>query len=214
MGEGAGNPHWRAEAEPIMSPAAATRRPGAGRVRSGFETLAARAGFLGMRLFAVLLLSTFAFAQGRGGDPWERMSRFDADGDGKVSKEEFRGPARVFERFDADADGFVTEAEVTARRSGRGPDAAAVLKQVDSDGDGAVSPDEWSAWFEKHDENGDERLDAGELRAALGGTSYRDGAPEVGAPAPPIRAVRRETGETVERKRFDKPTVLVFGSWT
>ena len=64
------------------------------------------------------------------------------------------------------------------------------------------------------DENGDGQLDDGELRAALTGRKYNDTAPKVGAPAPPIKAISRETNKSVELNRFAKPTVIVFGSWT
>ncbi len=42
---------------------------------------------------------------------WERLKGMDADGDGKISREEFQGPERFFDRLDEDEDGFLTEAE-------------------------------------------------------------------------------------------------------
>jgi hypothetical protein len=84
----------------------------------------------------VLSLSTVALAQqdgtfppggpggqdaprqgGRGGDPAqlvERMMQMDANGDGKLTKDEAQGPFadRAFDRVDANKDGFVDRAEL------------------------------------------------------------------------------------------------------
>lgn len=44
---------------------------------------------------------------------------FDADGDGKVTRDEFvNGPTPLFDKADANADGFVTKDEAKAARSG------------------------------------------------------------------------------------------------
>jgi Ca2+-binding EF-hand superfamily protein len=48
--------------------------------------------------------------------PFARLQAMDKDGDGKISKSEFSGPAALFGRLDADHDGFITMEE--ARRSG------------------------------------------------------------------------------------------------
>ncbi|MFM7052005.1 MAG: hypothetical protein ACKOYN_07745 [Planctomycetota bacterium] len=53
----------------------------------------------------------------RGGDPAqmvERLMQQDADGDGKLSRDEMQGPMaeRIFERADANKDGFVDRAEL------------------------------------------------------------------------------------------------------
>jgi hypothetical protein len=46
------------------------------------------------------------------------IQRFDTDGDGSVSKEEFTGPEEMFTRFDSDGDGYINEGEVPQRPSG------------------------------------------------------------------------------------------------
>lgn len=121
---------------------------------------------------------------GRGRDPEARAARWkamDLDGDGKVSREEFRGPERFFDLLDANSDGFVDEAEAKAARErrggpgggqGRGPDGRPGgegaerrrehLKAMDTDGDGRVSKEEWQGRmpFERLDQNGDGFLDA------------------------------------------------------
>ena len=66
-------------------------------------------------------------AAGRGpGDPARGhppgfVSRLDRDGDGKVSRQEFDGPAAAFNQLDADRDGYLIEAEAPHRRGHPGP---------------------------------------------------------------------------------------------
>jgi len=173
-------------------------------------------------VIALLLFAGFAVAQGRrgGGDVWSRISSWDTDGDGKVSKEEFTGPDRFFERLDTDGDGFVTEEEAKAmrrgggRRSGQGDQAKRMATQFDKDKDGKVSEAEWQAFFKKADENEDGVLDSGELTAALGGRAYNDTAPKGGTDAPAAKAKDAKSGAIVDLKQLRRPTVLVFGSWT
>lgn len=75
-------------------------------------------------LLAGLLLPQAALAQGGGGPPSPDMmiKRQDANGDGKLSRDEFRGPPQRFDMMDADKDGFLTKEEITAFRAG-GPGA-------------------------------------------------------------------------------------------
>ena len=58
--------------------------------------------------------------QKRSEDSLGFIERFDADRDGKVSREEFKGPGKLFERFDANADGFVDRAELDAAPKKKG----------------------------------------------------------------------------------------------
>lgn len=48
------------------------------------------------------------------------LQREDVDGDGKVSKAEFKGPPRLFERIDQNKDGVLTREEFTSRPNGPG----------------------------------------------------------------------------------------------
>lgn len=77
------------------------------------------------------------------------LAKLDADGDGKVSKDEYRGPDEAFVRLDADGDGFVCAEE--ARQAGKvlneltweRVDRQAMFKAIDADGDGVVTQDEF-----------------------------------------------------------------------
>jgi acetyl esterase/lipase len=44
---------------------------------------------------------------------WERVSRDDANGDGKVTREEFKGPPKLFDLLDRNHDGVLTKEEFT-----------------------------------------------------------------------------------------------------
>lgn len=48
----------------------------------------------------------------------DRLKRYDKNGDGKVTKAEFSGPARAFSRFDADGDGVITSKEMGGASGG------------------------------------------------------------------------------------------------
>jgi Ca2+-binding EF-hand superfamily protein len=50
-----------------------------------------------------------------------RFQLMDSNQDGKLSRDEFRGPQPLFDRLDADHDGFLSAAELQAGRSGQAP---------------------------------------------------------------------------------------------
>ena len=86
----------------------------------------------------------------------DMLAKFDADGDGQLSAEEFPGPADHFTRMDTDEDGILTAEELTTARpeSPRGTG----FERDDADGDGIVSLDEFSGpedLFDRLDANGD-----------------------------------------------------------
>ena len=49
------------------------------------------------------------------------LDRYDADGDGKITKDEYGGPAALWPRLDADEDGVFTREEFAQRAQGQGP---------------------------------------------------------------------------------------------
>ena len=60
--------------------------------------------------------------RGGGRSMARRILHYDKNGDGKVTKEEFKGPARIFSRFDKNSDGVLSKEEIASqggKRSGR-----------------------------------------------------------------------------------------------
>ncbi|MGF7147984.1 hypothetical protein FHS96_001593 [Sphingomonas zeicaulis] len=76
----------------------------------------------------------------------QRLLRADADGDGRISKEEWaagrknakRDPSRMFTRLDANGDGQLEASELDALLARR-------FQRIDADGDGSITPDERAA---------------------------------------------------------------------
>jgi len=70
-------------------------------------------------LSALIVLSAAfsGFAAERGPSFDSILSRSDGDNDGKIARDEFRGPAAFFDRLDLDQDGFLTREEFDRRSS-------------------------------------------------------------------------------------------------
>ena len=124
--------------------------------------------------------SAYAAANEAGGNPQRnRFERLDADGNGRVDRQEFaRGGDVMFGRLDADGDGAITLAEVedTARRER----LAKRFERMDADGDGRVTKAEFTAagdrMFAHLDENADGTLSMGELERRRHGGGKPGGA--------------------------------------
>jgi Ca2+-binding EF-hand superfamily protein len=84
-----------------------------------------------------------------------RFETLDKDGDGQVTRDEFQGPALLFDRLDSNADGSLSTKEYAKLQTiGLG----LRFLGMDNDGDGRVSRDEYlgpAPTFGKIDENGD-----------------------------------------------------------
>jgi Ca2+-binding EF-hand superfamily protein len=113
-----------------------------------------------------------------GADESPFIQRFDQDGDGFVSEEEFPGTADRFSRLDIDGDGFLDAAEAP-HPPRRGPSQEKeMMAEFDTDGDGQLSPDEFPGpmdLFGVLDTDEDGFLSAWELLAGRPGPPERGG---------------------------------------
>lgn len=176
-----------------------------------------------LALLLTLSLCSFAPAQappaapaaGRGAAQVEAaLKAADANGDGKITKEE-AGGAPWFDRLDRNKDGVVDAAELEMVRKGMGasgakpaagkqPQAAqfdAMLRNLDKNSDGKITKEEagGAPWFDRMDQNKDGVVDAVELdkiRKALA----------AGAAAKPASAKRPQGGGQLDAmvKNLDK----------
>lgn len=128
-----------------------------------------------------LVLSTSAMAQTRFGSG-EMLEQADANKDGMIDKDEYKAArAAQFEKMDRNADGFLDSQDRPQRSAesqdehgptGRKPGerGAAMIAQLDSNGDGKVSKEEFmsapTVFFDRADTDHDGVLSAKELEAA------------------------------------------------
>src|SRR5262245_65382639 len=88
----------------------------------------------------------FGPSAGRHGWDWLR-ARFDADKDGAITRQEFRGPAEFFDRLDRDRDGRLTEEDFDwSPKSAYARQMAVVspwFSRLDAYSNGRVSKQEW-----------------------------------------------------------------------
>lgn len=113
---------------------------------------------LSLTLLALICCMIPATSWARGGppDPAALIAKFDQDGDGKLSAEEFKGPADHFTRMDTDGDGYLTAEELEAGKPG--PPGGGGFEKDDANNDGKVSKDEFSGpadLFDRLDADGD-----------------------------------------------------------
>jgi predicted TIM-barrel fold metal-dependent hydrolase len=86
--------------------------------------------FPSLRLLAVLMIGVMAVASGPSAyakDPKKVLNFMDQDGDGKISANEWRKSANVFDKADRDSDGYLTLKELSKffkAKAGKGADNA------------------------------------------------------------------------------------------
>jgi len=120
---------------------------------------------------------------------WQRMlDRWDENGDGKISADEFQGAENMFARLDANGDGELTQDEMRAPRAGaQGVREAGnfeqrwqwMLNNWDANNDGQISQDEFQGpqeAFGRLDADGDGAITMREARRALQGRQRQQAA--------------------------------------
>lgn len=124
-------------------------------------------------------------------DVERRFKDQDKNADGRISKDEFPGPAERFTALDKDGDGGICVDELKAGMAGDGMRGRRMMAQFDKNGDGKVTRDEFPGgdeMFQKMDKNGDGAISDDELpRAGKDGKGKKgpDGGGTPGdAPAP------------------------------
>jgi hypothetical protein len=91
-------------------------------------------------------------SQTRYGWKW-LAARYNKNGDGKITEDEFAGPPELFERLDRDHDGKITAADFDWTE--RSPyvrqlmQASGMLRALGSDNGGKITPEEWERTFRR-----------------------------------------------------------------
>lgn len=96
----------------------------------------------------------------------------DANGDGRVSREEWKGRPELFDRLDGNKDGSVSKAEALekfrAAMGGKGRAGEALFRRNDRNGDGKITKEEWKIppeAFDRYDANRDGAITPDEMIA-------------------------------------------------
>lgn len=124
-------------------------------------------------VLTVALLAIPAFSQTespgqRGGRPHkgQLLKRADANGDGQISREEWKRNPRAFDRFDRNRDGAISRDEAQQAARDRAERRHKALERIDKNNDGQLSRDEWPRGpeaFDRLDQNRDGLLTREEL---------------------------------------------------
>ena len=108
---------------------------------------------------------------GKAGEHWDALVKaFDANGDGKISRQEFMAKRPLFDKVDANHDGALTQEEITANPTAQkhGKTGAGFVERFDGDKDGKVTAAEFDAKrakaFDAMDKNHDGQLEQGEVK--------------------------------------------------
>jgi hypothetical protein len=188
--------------------------------------------------------NTAWFHPSQGRYDWKWLAqRYDKNGDGKITSQEFAGPEALFDRLDRDGDGAITAADLDW--SERSPylrqlmTAGQTLRALGGDNGGKITREDWEKAFERLSK-GKGFVTPEDLRARLfpperprGGQSGEPTpavllkgllngdigspfeGPSVGQRAPDFRLKAYDgQGEVALSELRGKPVVLVFGSFT
>ena len=103
-----------------------------------------------------------------------RFAGLDRNGDGVVTREEWRGNDNSFRQMDRNNDGVIAGDEIRRGRDKRADRA----RRIDTNGDGVISRGEWpgdDASFRTRDRNNDGVLSGDELRSGRSGRRGESG---------------------------------------
>ena len=96
------------------------------------------------------------------------LQKMDANADGKIARDEWKGQPQGFDTLDSDQDGFLTSVEFRQAARDKG---AKMFNQFDANSDGKIARDEWThkpRAFDRLDANADGFLTPDELRNLKG----------------------------------------------
>jgi len=120
------------------------------------------------------MMAARAVAQQRQPDPSKIFDSADTNGDGVITREEFHAAReRLFARLDRNGDGYIDKDDLSGRLAGRQKAQerlAALVTQLDKDGDGRVSRTEFvdgpTPLFDRADTDHNGELSKDEVAAA------------------------------------------------
>jgi hypothetical protein len=184
----------------------------------------------------------FKAGQSRYGWKW-LGDRYDADGDGRITREKFTGSEDLFDRLDRDRDGAITKSDLDWAYSSpywaQFRQANQILRRADANGDRKLSREEWDELFKEL--AGDKKhIDVDDLRLLLyppsrkqppyvepskevllrglfnGELGSMSEGPRVSQAAPDFTLPTHDGKKTITLSdyRGRKPVVLVFGNFT
>jgi AhpC/TSA family/EF hand len=101
---------------------------------------------------------------------WDRLKVLDKNQDGRITPDEFSGPAELFQALDRDGDGAITPDDLDwsddSTYARQLAEAQQLLRRADADGNKKVSREEWDKLFSEIARTKKE-LDAEDLRRLL-----------------------------------------------
>ncbi|MGI5819299.1 MAG: EF-hand domain-containing protein [Armatimonadota bacterium] len=121
--------------------------------------------FITVAVVALILAGTAALhAQpAGGGEAADFFDRLDANNDGKIDRDEFRGPDEAFARLDRNADGFITRDELAGQGAGQGAQARGERAGRAAEGAQGDPAERWQQMLQRFDRNNDGQISADEF---------------------------------------------------